>query len=107
MENAGSPVTKTSQESVLSSRASCSETSSTHHRNRSYLPKVSTRRVAACHSLPCTTGVTWTATPMNLTAARSLALPWDGQDPVPPPTPQEKRNCMPCSDTLFLQIQLN
>ena len=94
MENDGSPVPKTSQESVLSSRASCSETSSNHPRNRSYLPKVSTEHLDACHPLPCMTGVTWTATPMNVTAARSLALPWDGQDPVPH-TLQEKRNCMP------------
>lgn len=107
MENAGSPVPKTSQESVLSSRASCSETSSNHHRNRSYLPKVSTEHVDACHSLPCVAGVTWTATPMDVTAARSLALPWDGQDHWVPPPLQEKRNCMPCSDTLFLQTQLN
>ena len=91
MENTGSPTPKTSQESVLSSRASCSKTSSNHPRNRSYLPKVSTEHVDACHSLPCMTGA-WTATPMNVAAARSLALPWDGQDPVPhPPPPSRKR----------------
>ena len=106
MENAGSPVTKTSQESVLSSRASCSETSSNHHRNRypccpKYPPGV-WMRVTALHD--CGNLDRHTHEP-DSGQEPGIALGWTGSSATP--TPQEKRNCMPCSDTLFLQIQLN